>query len=1379
MKLRSLIPAISFSLLFAGAPSAFAGVPVPLFSAEFTPDTIGPGSTSTLTFTITNPDSSPVSGLAFSNTLPAGVTIADPAQAFTDCQDATLSAPNGGSTITFSGGRLGGNAFCTISVNVTSSTPGTQMNISGDLTSSAGNSGPATADLVVATDRPGFTKAFSDATLPLGGRTTLTFTIDNSANGSLVFSPSFVDNLPVGLVVADPPNISATVTGTSITAVPGSGVIAGAGGNALIPAGATSTISVDVIATGVGELVNTTESLTVQLATILTCGKASDAIEVVPPGPLAAVTSFTDDPVPPGGTVNAEIVFTNRSRGDAASAIAFTLDLGAALPGLAAIGLPQNDVLGAGSQLSESGGVLSLTGGSLAPGASETVSVALQVPATAAPGAYDFASSSLSADIGGNPSMSAPTTDTLFVSTAPLLTVVYDPNPVVAGGTATLDFTVQNSDPVNPATDIVVTVDFPEILPTAMATPTNGDLGPGSVFQFIPLSNSPFSTPARLTLTGGSLDPGASGSFSITLDVAPDAPNGSFTTTTEAITATVDGASVVGKPASDELLVVAGPDVSMSFADPVQAGDTVQLLFSLNQGQNSPGDATGINFTVDLNAVLPGLAAIDTPQSDVVGSGSLIAGTSVLTLSGGTLAPGETAEFAVTLQVPAGAGAGSFTATSGSINSTVAGRAITGDPISDELDIVVLGFTHEFADPVVPGQTTQLTYTLTNLSATGDITNLVFTHSLSSVISGLVSTSGTLNDVVGTGSQISGTSFLILTGGNLMAGESASFSVDVTIPAAAAVDSFDSATSVATFNFGGGVVIGNSSSDQLDVVEGLVISKQFVPSEVNAGETATLEFTISNLLTSSAMTGITFTDDLDAVIPGLAATDTPQDDVCGAGSQIAGTSLLTLTGGNLGPGESSTFSVSVQVPALVPGGGGTFTNTTSNVTGTAGGVPVTGDPASADLTASNVAFTKSFGGAATPGGTVTLSYTITNLDGTNPVNDLSFTDDLNAVLGRLEAIGLPVADVCGSGSSLSGDSAITLSGGSLPPGGSCTIDVTLQMPPIAASGMYPSTSSELRSGPLPVASPATATLEVESNVGPTLVINQVGAIDENGTVSLTGMILDPNPADTFTLDIDWGDPLSPDNTESHPFPASATGSQPFMLTHQYLDDNPSGTGRDRYTITATLADDSGEEDSGSRSFLVSNVRPTLTLDPVGGVDGGGTATLGGTITDPGTLDTFTLWIDWGDPLSPGNYETVNLGASATGSQTFSLPHTYAEGSQARTDPSSVTVFVLVLDDEGGSGFEFTTLSPPGASPVVVNPAPVPAIEKFEMLADGTSRLTFPAEAGAVYRIESSVDLVKWEVVREAFVAGDEPEQWTDDVNPPGPRRFYRYVRLSP
>ena len=98
-----------------------------------------------------------MSALAFTDALPAGVTIATPASASSTCTDGTLVAPDGGTTISFSGGRLGANSSCTLTANITSSVVGTHTNTTDNLTLSAGPPfSTATDDLVVAVDRPGF-----------------------------------------------------------------------------------------------------------------------------------------------------------------------------------------------------------------------------------------------------------------------------------------------------------------------------------------------------------------------------------------------------------------------------------------------------------------------------------------------------------------------------------------------------------------------------------------------------------------------------------------------------------------------------------------------------------------------------------------------------------------------------------------------------------------------------------------------------------------------------------------------------------------------------------------------------------------------------------------------------------------------------------------------------------------------------------------------------------------------------------------------------------------------------------------------------------------------------------------------------------------------
>jgi len=259
----------------------------------------------------------------------------------------------------------------------------------------------------------------------------------------------------------------------------------------------------------------------------------------------------------------------------------------------------------------------------------------------------------------------------------------------------------------------------------------------------------------------------------------------------------------------------------------------------------------------------------------------------------------------------------------------------------------------------------------------------------------------------------------------------------------------------------------------------LQFTKSFTDDPVLPGDTVTLEFTIQNT-DDSPVTAITFSDDLDAALSGLTASSLPPAGFCGPGSTISGTSLLTMSGGTLPAGGSCTFSVTLQVPAGASPG--TYPNTTSSVSGTVGGTPMIWDTATDDLTITVLTFSKSFDGPTVAGGAPTLSFTIENGSSIETVTNLSFTDDLDAALSNLTAVGLPMSDVCGTGSTLAGTSTLNMSGGTLPAGGSCTFSVPLQVPASATPGSYPNTTSSLSGdlGGTPVtAKPATADLTVE------------------------------------------------------------------------------------------------------------------------------------------------------------------------------------------------------------------------------------------------------------------------------------------------------------
>lgn len=1104
-RLSAVLALFAATLLQAGTALA-----QPTFSKSFLPATIGPGSVSTLLFTIENAESGvPAEDLAFIDNLPMGTTIADPSMAQTTCSGGLLSAPPGGNTINFSGGSVAANGVCTVRVDVTSDTPGVHMNVSGDLTSTGGNSGPAAADLTVATDRPGFSKSFAPGSVSLGSRSTLTFTIDNSANPSQMFNLLFTDVLPTGLVVADPALVSDTCvaapfTGGVVTAIPGTNLVSVSSAGVLaagsVAAGGTCTISLDVVATGIGSLDNSSGSLTSSPITggpTRESGKANASLDVTA-DQVHLIKAFTDDPAAPGATATLEFTIFNRSRTEAATDLSFTDDLDATLSGLVATGLPQNNVCGAGSQISGTS-VVTLTGGNLAGGTSCTFAVTVQVPATAVPGIYPNLTGSLTGDLAGSPFTSAPAEDVLVVSPAPLLTKTFLDSPVQPGGSTRMEFSITNTSATDSATSISFLDELTSFLPFPISAvlPANGFCGGGSTISLISLGIEQ----QGLFMTGGNLAAGASCTFEVTLNLPVGLPSGTYVNTTGAITATVGGTAVTGGNATASFDVVGPPALAKSFVDdPVAAGDTVTLEFSLTHDGNAPGDATGISFTDDLNATLTGLVAVGLPANDVCGAGSQISGTGLLTFSGGTLAPGETCTFQVTLQTPVGAAPGNYTNTTSNVSADVLGLMLSGPGATDDMVIASLLFTKEFIDdPVIPGGTVTLRFTIDNQSTT-DATGISFTDNLDVVLSGLTAT-GLPATPCGAGSTITGTTNLVFNGGNLTAGTSCTFDVTLQVPAAAATGTYANLTSTLTSSVG----TAPPATDLLEVNDVLLqLTKSFTNDPVSPGGTVTLEFTLSNLDPVNAASAIGFTDDLGAALSGLTAVGLPADGFCGAGSQLSGAGLLTLTGGNLPAGGSCTFSVTLAVPAGA--GAGNYLNTTSGVTGTITGLGVTGTAASDTLQVVGAQFTKAFAGPAAAGGTVVLNFSITNLDGATGLNLLGFTDDLNAVLPGLVAVGLPQANVCGAGSQISGTGLLTLTGGNLGPGGSCSFPVTLQLPPTATAGSYPNSTSQLVAGGISIAPPATALLQVEPPpvLGKTFAPTAIGI----GQVSLLTLTID-------------------------------------------------------------------------------------------------------------------------------------------------------------------------------------------------------------------------------------------------------------------------------
>ena len=279
---------------------------------------------------------------------------------------------------------------------------------------------------------------------------------------------------------------------------------------------------------------------------------------------------------------------------------------------------------------------------------------------------------------------------------------------------------------------------------------------------------------------------------------------------------------------------------------------------------------------------------------------------------------------------------------------------------------------------------------------------------------------------------------------------------------------------------------------------------------------------------------------------------------------------------------------------------------------------------------------------------------------------------------------------------------------------------------------------------------------------PTVSLDPIGSISE-GSATITGTFTDVGLFDAHTLNVNWGDP---NNTLPSTFALRSisdyfgsplivgssyysysdsallvitsidanTGAVGFSINRQFADDGAApgnGTSSDLATIDLTVSDDDGESGTARRFVTINNVAPVVSLDPVNGITENGFATLTGSFTDPGILDTHTLTINWGDPNNSvdatfnlpatayllygsyastdfSSYLTITLIDSLTGQVGFSVQHQYLDDGLApgnATDGDISAISVTVADDDGQSGASTRFVTVSNASPTIaLNPS---------------------------------------------------------------------------
>ena len=124
----------------------------PTIAKTFGAASVALNGSTTLTFNLSNPNGSlSLSGIGFTDSLPAGQVVATPNGLTGNCGGGTITVAAGSNSISLSGATLSANASCTFAVNITGTASGTQKNVTSAVTSNeAGSGGTGSASLIVA-----------------------------------------------------------------------------------------------------------------------------------------------------------------------------------------------------------------------------------------------------------------------------------------------------------------------------------------------------------------------------------------------------------------------------------------------------------------------------------------------------------------------------------------------------------------------------------------------------------------------------------------------------------------------------------------------------------------------------------------------------------------------------------------------------------------------------------------------------------------------------------------------------------------------------------------------------------------------------------------------------------------------------------------------------------------------------------------------------------------------------------------------------------------------------------------------------------------------------------------------------------------------------
>jgi Tol biopolymer transport system component len=199
---------------------------------------------------------------------------------------------------------------------------------------------------------------------------------------------------------------------------------------------------------------------------------------------------------------------------------------------------------------------------------------------------------------------------------------------------------------------------------------------------------------------------------------------------------------------------------------------------------------------------------------------------------------------------------------------------------------------------------------------------------------------------------------------------------------------------------------------------------------------------------------------------------------------------------------------------------------------------------------------------------------------------------------------------------------------------------------------------------------------------------------ESQPLHLTWQFSDNDGSTSWTATVDYGDGTGVQTL-------ALNADKTFVLDHLYVPG--------AYDLTVAVTDDAGATGSLMIHVVVGNVAPSVNLSST--LDLAFTKTLdaSGTFTDPGSNETYSATVNYGDGTGTQTLALGPFDASPLAGGSFTLHHTYAAA-------GPYTVTVIVSDSNGGStpatmlvnlrGFSYQWLDPLGDMFVVGRNLPV-------------------------------------------------------------------------